>query len=177
MNQDKKELLPCPFCGSHDIRNVSSNHPGPYYHLHAGDTIFAVNCGNCGASVPNRYRNSLVIEAWNTRAAPVVQPAELAAEYTRGRNDGWEAAEAKHKAGAPLDKKRLCDDITEEVAKQLHYFDNAEKINTMLTAKEVSEALDGSVNRYRNDYVFHARVSSLVASMMQVIAAAEGKKC
>lgn len=61
------ELLPCPFCGSNDVANVSSTHPGPSRHLHADDTIFAVNCGKCGASVPNRYRNELVIAAWNTR--------------------------------------------------------------------------------------------------------------
>lgn len=62
-----EELKPCPFCGSTDIRNVSSTHPGPSYHFHAGDTIFAVNCGNCGASVPNRYRNELVVSEWNKR--------------------------------------------------------------------------------------------------------------
>lgn len=65
-----EELKPCPFCGGTDIRNVSSRHPGPSYHLHADDTIFAVNCGDCGASVPNRYRNDLVCETWNRRPAP-----------------------------------------------------------------------------------------------------------
>ncbi|MEN2672617.1 Lar family restriction alleviation protein [Herbaspirillum huttiense] len=64
------ELKPCPFCGSTDVRNVSGTSPGPSYRLHARDTIFAVNCGSCGASVPNRYRNELVIESWNRRAQP-----------------------------------------------------------------------------------------------------------
>lgn len=67
--QQHKALEPCPFCGSSDVRNVSSNFAGPSNHLHSGDKLFAVNCGDCGASVPNRYRNDLVISAWNRRAA------------------------------------------------------------------------------------------------------------
>lgn len=61
------ELKPCPFCGSTNIANVSAGHAGPSNFWHANDEIFAVNCKNCGASVPNRYRNDLVVEAWNTR--------------------------------------------------------------------------------------------------------------
>lgn len=61
------ELKPCPFCGSIDIGNVSSDFEGPSYHLHAGDKIFAVNCEKCGASVPNRYKNELVVQSWNRR--------------------------------------------------------------------------------------------------------------
>ena len=63
------ELARCPFCGSSDIANVSAGHAGPSNHWHAGEEIFAVNCRGCGASVPNRYRNSLVVEAWNRRAS------------------------------------------------------------------------------------------------------------
>jgi Lar family restriction alleviation protein len=66
-------LLPCPFCGSADIANVSAGFAGPTNHFHAGDPIFAVNCRKCGGSVPNRYQNKLVVEAWNTRAA-LTQP-------------------------------------------------------------------------------------------------------
>lgn len=61
------ELKPCPFCGSRDIANVSAGHAGPSNRFHAGDEIFAVNCKNCGASVPNRYQNNLVVDAWNER--------------------------------------------------------------------------------------------------------------
>ena len=61
------ELKPCPFCGSRDIANVSAGHAGPTDVWHAGDGIFAVDCRDCGASVPNRYRNDLVVEAWNRR--------------------------------------------------------------------------------------------------------------
>lgn len=67
--QQHKALEPCPFCGSSDVRNVSSNFAGPSNHLHSGDKLFAVNCGDCGASVPNRYRNDLVISAWNRRTS------------------------------------------------------------------------------------------------------------
>ena len=63
------ELKPCPFCGSADIANVSAGYAGPTNRWHAGDEIFAVNCRKCGASVPNRYRNDLVVEHWNSRAA------------------------------------------------------------------------------------------------------------
>jgi Lar family restriction alleviation protein len=63
------ELKPCPFCGSSDISNVSAGFAGPTNAWHLGDEIFAVNCRDCGASVPNRYRNDLVVEAWNRRAA------------------------------------------------------------------------------------------------------------
>ena len=69
------ELKPCPFCGSADIANVSAGFAGPSDRWHAGDEIFAVNCKNCGASVPNRYRNALVVEAWNQRATPPAAPA------------------------------------------------------------------------------------------------------
>ena len=62
------ELKLCPFCGSADIANVSAGHAGPTDWFHAGDEIFAVNCKMCGASVPNRYRNDLVVDAWNKRA-------------------------------------------------------------------------------------------------------------
>lgn len=64
------ELKPCPFCGSRDISNVSAGFAGPTNVWHRGDEIFAVNCRGCGASVPNRYRNRLVVEAWNKRTAP-----------------------------------------------------------------------------------------------------------
>lgn len=90
--QIREALEPCPFCGSSDVRNVSSNHPGPAYHLHANDTIFAVNCGQCGASVPNRYRNELVVAAWNRRAPRL--EAAAAAEYERGRQDGMKQEHA-----------------------------------------------------------------------------------
>lgn len=62
------ELKPCPFCGSTDISNVSAGYACASKVWHRGDEIFAVNCRGCGASVPNRYRNDLVVNAWNTRA-------------------------------------------------------------------------------------------------------------
>ena len=68
-----KDLKPCPFCGSHDIANVSAGTAGPTNVWHAGDEIFAVNCRECGASVPNGYRNQVVVDAWNTRVAAMAQ--------------------------------------------------------------------------------------------------------
>ncbi len=63
------ELKPCPFCGG-EASNVSAGYAGPTNTWHAGDRIFAVDCKDCGASVPNRYRNCLVVEAWNKRVLP-----------------------------------------------------------------------------------------------------------
>lgn len=61
------DLKPCPFCGSTEVANVSAGHAVPSNHWHAGEEIFAVNCKKCGASVPNRYRNDLVVNHWNRR--------------------------------------------------------------------------------------------------------------
>jgi len=89
--QQHKALEPCPFCGSSDVRNVSSNFAGPSNHLHSGDKLFAVNCGDCGASVPNRYRNDLVISAWNRRPA-AAELRRLHAENEALRKDAKDAA-------------------------------------------------------------------------------------
>ena len=77
----RDELKPCPFCGSTAIKNVSAGHAGPSNLWHAGDEIFAVNCTDCGASVPNRYRNALVVEAWNRRAQSTPQPPAPPADH------------------------------------------------------------------------------------------------
>lgn len=89
------ELKPCPFCGSTDVANVSGNYAGPSNRLHAGDEIFAVNCKECGASVPNRYRNELVVKAWNRRTQPVQDRSDLWREgYERGMAEGAAYKEA-----------------------------------------------------------------------------------
>ena len=59
------DLLPCPFCGSDDVRRESGLFPDQHY----------VSCTDCGASVDGKG------PAWNTRALPAVQPD--AAEYER----------------------------------------------------------------------------------------------
>ena len=86
-----ESLKPCPFCGSTDIRNVSGNFAGPSVRLHAGDEIFAVDCHQCGASVPNRYNNDAVIRAWNTRADARIEAALLRSivDGANGGEDGW----------------------------------------------------------------------------------------
>ena len=68
------DLKPCPFCGGTDVANVSAGYAGPTDVWHAGHQIFAVNCKGCGASVPNRYQNQLVVDAWNKRPDQKDQP-------------------------------------------------------------------------------------------------------
>jgi Lar family restriction alleviation protein len=59
---------PCPFCGSADIR--CTNH-GKVSHdpWHRDDDVWSMCCYKCGATFPNRYRQELLVENWNRRAA------------------------------------------------------------------------------------------------------------
>ena len=61
------ELKPCPFCG--DARITLARHPGAGRGmLHKGDDVFSIDCYGCGASVPNRYKQDVIIAAWNRRS-------------------------------------------------------------------------------------------------------------
>lgn len=60
------ELLPCPFCGCHDVYETSN-----------GTLSMYVECTDCGAQGPSSETPAKAIKAWNRRAsrAPVQQPA------------------------------------------------------------------------------------------------------
>lgn len=68
-----------------------------------------------------------------------------------------------------MDYRKLNDQITEVVAQGLHYAENIERINTMKTATEVSSEINGGMDRYMKDHIYHAKVQSLVAILMQVV--------
>lgn len=98
--------------------------------------------------------------------------------------DAWDRWEVTPLYAAPIvtnvpvqpDMRQLHDNILEVVAKQLHYFDNVEKLKSMISAEEMADALDGGIDRYLNDYVFRAKTRSLTTRLLQVLTEAEGKK-
>lgn len=58
-NMEAPELLPCPFCGEHDLRDVQLDHGEAY-----------VECRKCDAYGPNGG-----VAAWNIRADLAAPPA------------------------------------------------------------------------------------------------------
>jgi Lar family restriction alleviation protein len=62
------KLLPCPFCGAHDIA------------IFVYGALCCEHCYSCGASGPDAKDANIAIAKWNTRAAPnsvtVTQTAE-----------------------------------------------------------------------------------------------------
>ena len=61
---------------------------------------------------------------------------------------------------------KLADRLTEVIAVQLYYFEYP--INSASEAALIMNN-DKIFERYRNDYVFHAKVTSMVASVMRVV--------
>lgn len=66
---------------------------------------------------------------------------------------------------------RVCDQITDVVARQLNYFDHPIAVQPWESYEDILRRIDDNVHieRYRNDPVFHAKVRSLVARVMTVI--------
>lgn len=78
-----------------------------------------------------------------------------------------------------MNLKRLNDDLTETIARSLHYLENQDEIFSMETSAEVRAAVEGGVERYLNEPAFAAKVKSLVAQVMicvQIAAGGEGRK-
>ena len=63
--------------------------------------------------------------------------------------------------------RNISDKMTTAVATQLAYFDMVQGASY----EEVMNATDEKrvIERYRNDRVFHAKVTSMVAALMQVV--------
>ena len=68
-----------------------------------------------------------------------------------------------------LDKRRLEEKFTEIVGSGLHYYEIMNKLDlSTCTAKDITDATEGWVNRFRNDVIFHNKVDSLVAQLIIV---------
>jgi len=65
-------------------------------------------------------------------------------------------------------KRHLCNDFTAVVACGLHYSEHTETVMHLLTAEEMSAAIDGGVERYVKDALFHAKVDAIVFQLMGV---------
>lgn len=63
---------------------------------------------------------------------------------------------------------RLENNFTEIIAAQLHYFEKIDNIDfNTITAEEIIKIQNGSIDRYRRDHIFHAKVQSMVAHLIQ----------
>jgi len=66
------KLKPCPFCGGDNIKiNCHKRLESP-----TGE-IWSMCCYACGATFPNRYIKSLLVEAWNKRDDSIAADDEL----------------------------------------------------------------------------------------------------
>lgn len=79
-------------------------------------------------------------------------------------------------AKSPLDrpvmrgKRTIANNFTEIVAQQLHYFENVDKVDlSTCKAADIVDMIEGSLQRYRSDPIFQAKVKQLVARLMQAL--------
>jgi len=70
-----------------------------------------------------------------------------------------------------MDLQKVCTELTEVMAKQIHYLENINSINRLHHAYEVMEAVEGGIDRYKTDTMYKAKVDSTVAIVMEIIRA------
>ena len=88
----------------------------------------------------------------------------------KARWKAWNAATAAERDRNQFDKRRTADDFTIVVANALHFFDAAEKTSHPIGSySEILDSHKGSIERYRNDAIFHAKVTSIVAQLLRVL--------
>lgn len=70
-----EELLPCPFCSSTSIANISET---PVFH----PTYFYIKCFDCDAVINSKESKNKAIEKWNKR---VHEPARSFSSDNEGQ--------------------------------------------------------------------------------------------
>lgn len=69
-----------------------------------------------------------------------------------------------------MNYRNLTRQLIDAVVRQLHYQDNIGKIDLLTaSASQIADIADGCRGRYMNDQLFHARVYSLVATILGVV--------
>ena len=64
----------------------------------------------------------------------------------------------------------IADAFTDAVASRLHHFDRVQTMTLAIcTAADITEMTEGAIIRYRTDRIFHAKVTSIVAILMQIL--------
>lgn len=90
-----RELLPCPFCGSSDVKIVTD------------DGIHFAQCCKCEATGPTGFKRGDEGDAdWNTRAQPADQQGEPVYQVGDGVN-GWEDVSRLHYTACCLDPEEF----------------------------------------------------------------------
>ena len=96
--------------------------------------------------------------------------ADVVPEILSQMSEKIEAATATERERNQFDKRRTADDFTTVVANALHFFDAAEKTTHPIgNYSEILDSHKGSIERYRNDAIFHAKVTSIVAQLLRVL--------
>lgn len=95
-------------------------------------------------------------------------PREFCDLALRGLDD----AEGAERVRELVNKRELSRDLTELMAKQLHYLEHIHGKSDFKTAAETSEAIEGGLRRYATDYIFRSKITSTVASILDIIDAA-----
>lgn len=103
------ELLPCPFCGNEALLLGG----GEYEGIQQG---YTVECHNCSATTAYFGADNMqeAIEAWNTRAEPIVRCKDCAkAEYgtnnwTKKKQWRCHKFSMSDRAGFPIEPNGFC---------------------------------------------------------------------
>lgn len=72
-----------------------------------------------------------------------------------------------------IDRRRLADDLTDLMARLLHYEQRGEPDISQVTYASMIRLPDDILHRYRNEPIFHAKVQRAVASILHLVSDAE----
>lgn len=88
-------------------------------------------------------------------------------------NAALQSAPAQDRVVVPSNLRHLSDKLTECVAADLNYLENAKFGEQMPTYQETLSLMEGGVHRYRNESLFRVQVTSMVAHIIATIRAAK----